>query len=270
MEGAEGAGSWTFLPPDDKSFVAPYRHRLSLIVCHAPKRWERGRFGKKLAVRTLGAYPFRMMRFSMTFSEFTALVDAHPGGVVLLEGRRTLPATAAAQATNLAARLANSFTRLRFRSGNAAGSDQAFSEGIARVDASRLQVIAPYASHRKSIRYADASYDFPSSLSAVQEDEIAYKTATASPQNKGLIAKRAKSGAIAAKAAYLIRDTMKVTGHSEEFPKPICAIFYADLQDPMAGGTGHTIRVCKQEGVPVAFQDSWQLWLGEGCELAPP
>ncbi len=36
-----------------------------------------------------------------------------------------------------------------------------------------------------------------------------------------------------------------------------------DLDDPMAGGTGHTIRVCAQEGVPSAFQDSWQNWIDE-------
>jgi hypothetical protein len=197
----------------------------------------------------------------MTFAEFTTLITAQPDGVVLLEGRRTLPASDAERATMLATRLAESFRELRFRSGNAPGSDQAFSEGIARVDASRLQVIAPYASHRKNARYAGATYDSPTTLSAVQEDELAYKTATASPHNKGLIAKRARPGALAAKAAYLLRDTLKVTGHSARFPKPLCALFFVDLGDPMAGGTGHTIRVCQQEGVPVAFQDSWHHWL---------
>jgi hypothetical protein len=53
---------------------------------------------------------------------------------------------------------------------------------------------------------------------------------------------------------------MKVIGHCDAFPKPICALFYVDLEDPLAGGTGHTIRVCQQEGVPYAFQDSWTLW----------
>ena len=52
---------------------------------------------------------------------------------------------------------------------------------------------------------------------------------------------------------------MKVTGHSEQFPKPICGLFYVDLEDPMAGGTGHTIRVCRQERVP----------LGAGHRFAP-
>jgi hypothetical protein len=124
----------------------------------------------------------------------------------------------------------------------------------------RLQVIAPYAAHRKSARYPAAVYDSPESLSNAQDDDVAYKTAMASPKNKGLIEKRDKKGMLAAKAAYLIRDTMKVTGHSEMFPKPVCALFYVDLNDSFAGGTGHTIRVCQQEGVPFAFLDSWQQW----------
>jgi len=199
----------------------------------------------------------------MTLSEFTTIVQSQPDGVVLLEGRRAIPASDYMNATRLARSLALRFPRLRFRSGNAEGSDQAFSEGVAQVDASRLQVVAPYASHRKSVRYTDAIYDSPNSLSRVQEDELAYKTIKATPKNRGLIDKRATKGPLAAKAAYLIRDTMKVTGHSEDFTKPICALFYVDIDDPMAGGTGHTIRVCKQEGVLVAFQDSWIGWIEE-------
>jgi len=68
-------------------------------------------------------------------------------------------------------------------------------------------------------------------------------------------------GALAAKATYLLRDSMKVLGHSEEFPKPVCGIFFTDPSDPMAGGTGHTIRVCQQESVPVVFQTDWLEWM---------
>lgn len=199
----------------------------------------------------------------MTLSEFTAIVVATPEAVVLLEGRRVILDHDAALATHTASMLAKHYPALRFRSGNAEGADQAFSDGIAQVAPWRLQIVAPYASHRKSARHAQAVYDSPESLSSVREDEVAYKTAKASPKNKGLIEKRDKKGALAAKAAYLIRDTMKVTGHSEMFPKPVCALFYVDLKDPLAGGTGHTIRVCQQEGVPYAFQDCWQQWFPE-------
>jgi hypothetical protein len=196
----------------------------------------------------------------MTLDEFTTIVETSPEAVVLLEGRRSILEQDAACATHTASMLVKRYPTLRFRSGNAEGADQAFSEGIAQVAPWRLQVVAPYAGHRKSARYSHAVYDSPESLSSVQEDEVAYKTAAASPKNKGLIGKRDKTGALAAKAAYLIRDTMKVTGHSELFPKPVCALFYVELNNPFAGGTGHTIRVCQQEGVPFAFQNSWQQW----------
>lgn len=197
----------------------------------------------------------------MTFSDFRSLVAARPDGVVLLEGRRLIPEPDFARARDLGHRLALAFPRLRFRSGNAEGADQAFSEGVAMVDSSRLQIIAPYSTHRMSTRYSDALYDSPDSMPKVREDEIADKTVRATPKNKRLIEKRSAKGRLAAKAAYLIRDTMKVVGYSYTFARPLCALFYVQLDDPMEGGTGHTIRVCHQEGVPVAFQDSWKRWL---------
>lgn len=198
----------------------------------------------------------------MTFSQFHCLIAGQTDGVVLLEGRRSISSEDYKLATELANFLATKFPQLRFRSGNAEGADQAFSEGVAQVDAGRLQIVAPYVTHRKSVRYSDALYDSPASMSKVQEDEVACKTINATPKNRGLIEKRSAKGRLAAKAAYLIRDTMKVVGHSDVFTKPLCALFYVKLDDPMAGGTGHTIRVCHQEGVPVAFQDSWKHWIG--------
>ncbi|MFM7181180.1 MAG: hypothetical protein ACKO2G_06915 [Verrucomicrobiales bacterium] len=198
----------------------------------------------------------------MTYAEFSSLVTQAPCGVVLLEGRRAISDEYAILAENLARHLASEFPSLRFRSGNAEGADAAFSRGIAAIDPRRLQVVAPYSSHRKSLRYSEAEYDSPDSLLLSQEEEIATKTIWASPKSKGMIAKRGQSSAAGAKALYLLRDTMKVTGHSDSFPKPICALFYVNLEDPMDGGTGHTIRVCRQEGVPAVFQDSWAGWLG--------
>ena len=209
-------------------------------------------------------------RTGISFPEFASLVHAKPRGVVLLEGRRKIPNKFAIRAESLARKLASRFPELRFRSGNATGTDEAFTSGVASIDPARLQVVAPYASHRKQYRYADAIYDSPKSLMQADEDAIAYKTGTASPNAERLIANRSRKGPLGAKAAYLIRDTMKVTGHSETFPKPICALFYVDPEDPLAGGTGHTIRVCRQEAVPFAFQDSWARWLtGSPDETTP-
>ena len=122
----------------------------------------------------------------MTFSEFESLVSLNPDGIVLLEGRRSIAPADFIRAEKLAFRLAQRFPILRFRSGNAEGADEAFSRGVDAVDAKRLQVVAPYASHRKRVRYTEALYDSPDSLSSEQEETMSEKTSTASPKNKGL------------------------------------------------------------------------------------
>lgn len=40
-------------------------------------------------------------------------------------------------------------------------------------------------------------------------------------------------------------------------------MFWIDPTDPEAGGTGHTVRACRNAGVPVVFQDQWTIWLRE-------
>ncbi len=198
---------------------------------------------------------------AMTLQEFAELVSG-PAPVVLLEGRRAIGPADAAAARAFAARLAREFPQLRFRSGNAEGSDESFAAGVADEDPSRLQVVAPYPTHRTKVRFADATYASPESAGKIQEEKIVEATIAATPRNAGVVYRRAKSPRLAAKASYLIRDTMKVLGHSDEFPPSVCGLFYVDLTDPEAGGTGHTIRVCRQHGVPVAFQDSWMAWFG--------
>ena len=44
------------------------------------------------------------------------------------------------------------------------------------------------------------------------------------------------------------------------FRPATAALFYVDPADPEAGGTGHTIRVCGRQAVPVAFQEKWAPW----------
>jgi len=196
----------------------------------------------------------------MTFAEFSTLVEKSPEGVVLLEGRRTVPAHDAAVAEGLARALALKFSKLRFRSGNATGSDEAFTGGVAMVDPSRLEIVAPYTAHRKSGRHAGAIYTSPEILTPEQASDIESQSIQASPQNRRIIGMRGKKGPLGAKGDYLVRDTMKVMGVPGHFAKPICALFFVNLADPMEGGTGHTIRVCLKEGVPVIYQDEWGAW----------
>jgi len=197
----------------------------------------------------------------LTVKTLDQWVKRSPDGVVLLEGRRDIPAEAALKATQVSALLALSYPHLRFRSGNAEGADAAFSGGVAQVDSQRLQIITPYPGHRKSAQYPGATYVSPEDLSDEQKRMMMELTVTATPRNAGLVKQADKSGRAGAKAAYLIRDTIKVAGFSDEFPKPICALFYVNPTDPMAGGTGHTVRVCEKAGIPTVFQDAWAHWV---------
>jgi hypothetical protein len=62
------------------------------------------------------------------------------------------------------------------------------------------------------------------------------------------------------KAAYIIRDTIKVIGTKKIRPANF-GIFYDDLSNPMQGGTGHTMNICKLNNVPMINQTIWFNWL---------
>jgi hypothetical protein len=62
------------------------------------------------------------------------------------------------------------------------------------------------------------------------------------------------------KAAYIIRDTVKVTGASGVNPASF-AIFYDDLENPETGGTGHTMNICRIKNIGLADQRVWSSWL---------
>jgi hypothetical protein len=197
----------------------------------------------------------------MKFHDFAKLISDEQSPTILVEGRRTIPADAAATVGRLASHLARRFPNLLFRSGNASGSDEAFAAGVFAVAPERMQIIAPYAGHRRKQRYPLAHYDSPESLSPDAMEAVQAMTVAATPANKGLMKWYQRGGKLGSQAACLIRDTMKVAGVSGQLAKPVAALFFVDPADPEAGGTGHTIRVCRNAGVPVYFQQHWATWL---------
>jgi hypothetical protein len=199
----------------------------------------------------------------MNYETFFALIQQTAAPVVLIEGRRAISPELADSARRLSAFLANRFPHLIFRSGNANGADEAFTAGVLDVAPERLQVIAPYASHRKKQRHPLACYDSPESLSPDAIDAVKALSIAASPRSKGLIHCYLRGGRLASQAACLIRDTLKVTGIPDRFSPPTAALFCIDPVNPDAGGTGHTIRVCRHANVPVIFQNDWENWMKE-------
>lgn len=196
----------------------------------------------------------------MTFKEFSALISDSSDPVILIEGRRAISPEVAESARKVAAFLAGVFPLLKFRSGNANGADEAFAAGVLEVSPERLQVVAPYASHRKKQRHPLALYDSPESLSPESLEKIKTMSIAATPGNKGLVGCYQRGGKLGSQAACLIRDTMKIAGIPGRLGPPTAALFCIDPAHPEAGGTGHTIRVCRNAGVPVVFQDCWASW----------
>jgi len=197
----------------------------------------------------------------MTFKDFIKQYDKE-GAVVLLEGKRGVLETDRPKLIQLGKMLAVKTKHMLFRSGNASGSDEYFSAGVAEVDAKRLQVITPYTGHRKKTNkaYETVSLD---QINIAEEPEVIYQ----SKQNKKTekLIDKYVGGArdrYSIKAAYIIRDTVKVLG-SENVSAATFGIFYDDLENPKSGGTGHTMKVCEEYDIPIVDQKVWMKWLKE-------
>jgi len=198
----------------------------------------------------------------MTKSEVIPLLTQTPSGTVLLEGRRKISDEMAHQAEQVASWLSSEFPLMRFRSGNATGADEAFSQGVIEVDPSRLEIFAPTARHRAKSRHPDVTYISTADIPTDELPQIESATKTSSPKYERLIDKRESVPQLKSKANYLLRDTLKVAGSpSLDYTVPVLALFYIDPADPDAGGTGHTIRVCRDFGIPVVTQLEWQHWI---------
>lgn len=195
----------------------------------------------------------------MDFHSFTNQYD-YTGAIILLEGKRNVAPDDEWALERLGRLLAGTMNRARFRSGNAPGSDALFAAGVSVIDASRMEVIVPYAGHRKetSKGYLIHALD---ELDLAAEPEIVYHSKQ--HRNAEKFVDRYVAGSRdgnAMKAAYIIRDTVKVLG-AEGIPPATFGLFYDDLQHPGTGGTGHTMSVCKEAGIPLLDQRVWMEWL---------
>lgn len=195
----------------------------------------------------------------MTLQDFIRQFDKD-GAIVLLEGKRKVLENDREKLSRLGRLLASSSAHITFRSGNASGADQYFAEGVAEVDKRRLQLITPYAGHRKK---ASQAYEVISldSINLAEEADVIYQSKTNRATARlvdPFVAGEKNSFTI--KAAYIIRDTIKVIG-SSAIPPALFGIFYDDLQKPQKGGTGHTMHICRMNGIPLIDQRIWFKWL---------
>jgi hypothetical protein len=195
----------------------------------------------------------------MTLQEFIRHYDFE-GAIVLLEGKRNVPVVDQEKLAELGRILALASKKMLFRSGNADGADHYFSAGVASVEKNRLQVIVPYAGHRSKTMQAYESISLDTVNLAAENDVVYYSKHNS--KNTRLI-DQYLTGDVnrnSIKAAYIIRDTVKVIGTSSIKPASF-GIFYDDLQNPKTGGTGHTMNVCQQNNIPFINQNIWFDWI---------
>jgi hypothetical protein len=195
----------------------------------------------------------------MTLQEFIEKFDRE-NSIVLLEGKRKVLNEDKEKLIALGKLLASSTSKMIFRSGNAEGSDDLFSQGVCSIDQKRLQVITPYNGHRnkQNLAYETFSLD---NINFAAEDELIYQS-KANKKTVKLIDDFVSGikNRNTIKAAYIIRDTVKVLG-TETIKPASFGIFYTDLNDPDSGGTGHTMNVCRLNNIPLIDQKVWFEWL---------
>ena len=195
----------------------------------------------------------------MTFDEFIKQYDFE-NSIVLLEGKRNVPDEDRGKLIELAKLLVAKTSKMIFRSGNAEGSDQLFSDPISLVDNKRLQVITPYSGHRQKSNQAYKTYSLDN-INLAAEPEVIYHSKSNKKTEK-LIDQyvSGNNNRYTIKAAYIIRDTIKAIGTDEIKPATF-GIFYDDLTNPKTGGTGHTMNVCIENNIPIVDQTIWFNWL---------
>ena len=193
----------------------------------------------------------------MTFENFCNL---YANGIILLEGKRNVKPEDQAKLIAIGKLLATHLPNATFRSGNADGSDYYFSQGVAQVNPKQLEV-TPYQNHRNKYNVAGTTHALDT-INLVNEPEIVYQSKNHNP-TKSLVDKyiAGNKDKYAIKAAYILRDTIKVLGTNSGIPPITTALFYEDLENPMQGGTGHTQRVCLENKIPFFNQTTFLAWL---------
>lgn len=197
----------------------------------------------------------------MKFSEFLAKYDFQ-NKVVLLEGKRIVSQEDRSKIHALSQLLSSSSKHIIFRSGNADGADNYFSKSFhERNLLERFEVVVPYDGHRRhSNPFRTINLE---DLNLTQDCELVVQSKT-HKSVKRLIEQyvNGEKNKLTYKAAYILRDTLKVLGSTENGIAPASfALFYDDLANPRSGGTGHTMNICEINHVPYITQDMWMKWV---------
>ena len=199
----------------------------------------------------------------MIYNELKELVKhvSLKNPIFLVEGKRKVKEEDKKTIVKLGEQLAKDFPNVIFRTGNANGTDELFAQGISNVAPERLEFILPYKTHKRKTRIEKAKYYSLDEI--ILTKEIITQTKEISKKNSKIVDLylRGIKNRFTMKAPYLLRDTLKVRGIKPTISKADFGIFYDDLENPLTGGTGFTIKVCKKNNIPVVTQEIWIKWL---------
>lgn len=200
------------------------------------------------------------MRGMLDLDSFLEKYDI-AGSVVLLAGSRNVAFADQQKLIDLGKLLAKRSKHIVFRSGNAEGADGLFISGVGAIDPKRVEIIIPYSTHRPANRVGYDSFSLDR-VDLVNEPTLVYQAKKHKGSQDGIdqYLNGETTGKTVAKAKYILRSTLMVTG-SEDVKPANFAIFYVDRKATKPGGTGHTINVCNQMKVEHAEQETWLLWL---------
>ena len=195
----------------------------------------------------------------MEFKEFIGTYDFE-GSIVLLEGKRVVKAEDKELLISLGQLLASRTEYILFRSGNAPGADELFCQGVSLIDSKRIQLVIPNKEHRKKNRVGIEAISLDE-INLLKEPEIIFQSKS-NLKTINLVERYASGhrDSITNKAAYIIRDTIKAIGASCLQPVNF-GVFYDDLANPFQGGTGHTMKICEGNNIPIINQNIWKNWL---------
>lgn len=196
----------------------------------------------------------------MELSEFIETYNCKKN-IILLEGKRNVLESDKEKLIQLGNLLATCLPLVTFRSGNADGADFYFSKGVLQVAPERLQVITPYENHRQKTNMANETISLDN-IDLLNEPDVVYQSKN-NKKTKSLIDKYVAGAKdrFSIKAAYIIRDTVKVIGTNSGIPPINFAFFYDDEQNPKTGGTGHTMEICEMNNVDYLTQKQWYNWI---------
>ena len=118
--------------------------------------------------------------------ELNRLLDLTQQPVILLEGTRKLANEQFGKLVLFGEFIAKKFPHVRFRSGNASGSDDAFAQGVRKVAPDRMQIVLPKLDSGKSRLYSTDYVLALEDVTQAEEKQIIYESKRATPKNKRL------------------------------------------------------------------------------------